>query len=75
MIIVGNSFKLWLIYNIIFKNKDIQIDKKEILKANIETLIVKTHKVPAHKKTPNALKYLRERIDISIKEYEKVISE
>lgn len=74
-IIDADYYLFGLIYNIIFKNKDIQIDKKEILKANIETLIVKTHKVPAHKKTPNALKYLRERIDISIKEYEKVISE
>lgn len=63
-----------LIYFILFEKKEIDIDRKDSLKENIEK---KIHNIKRrnsrHKNTPSALKYLRERIFSSISIYKNYI--
>lgn len=55
-----------LIYETIFKNKALDETKKELLKEELATKISEFKNINSHKTAPNALKYLRERIETSV---------
>ncbi len=71
-IIEADYYLFGLIYYIIFSTKHINLDMREQLHNNVKTLIAEANDNSAHRKTPNALKYLRNRIIDSIKIYKEV---
>lgn len=70
-IIDSDMYLFGLIYEIIFENKTIDNAKKDKLKRELDEKIDTLKNDYSHKKTPSALKYLRYRIDESIKIYKR----
>ncbi|MEW4922530.1 DUF262 domain-containing protein [Algibacter sp. 2305UL17-15] len=64
-----------LIYLVVFKNKVIDVDKKDELKEKINNKIESLKNTENHKSTPGALKYLRERIRWSILIYKRYLKD
>lgn len=60
-----------LIYNIVFEKKKIDITRKNDLKKELEEKIAEFKRIKLHTKSPNALKYLKSRIDASIVIYNR----
>lgn len=63
-----------LIYTIVFEGKTINEEKIEELKKSIDSKIDEFKNEPQHIRAPGHLKYLRLRIDESIKIYRKYAS-
>lgn len=72
-IIDSDIYLFGLIYVIVFENKKIDETMKNSLKIEIDNKINIIKEDYSHKKTPSALKYLRFRIDESIKIYKKYV--
>lgn len=72
-IIDSDIYLFGLIYEIVFKGKKIDVKKKGSLKKELDGKIEILKNSEAHKKTPSALKYLRSRIEDSMKIYKKYI--
>ncbi|WP_240183111.1 DUF262 domain-containing protein [Pedobacter jeongneungensis] len=60
-----------LIYMIIFQNKIVDVTQKDLIKQEVDSHIADFKLNPLHKRSPGALKYLKERIDASIGIYRK----
>ncbi|MBS1686927.1 MAG: DUF262 domain-containing protein [Bacteroidetes bacterium] len=73
-IIEMDTYLFGLIYAIVFRDKSIDVTKKESLINDIEAKISEFKTVDAHKKSPSALKYLRNRITSSIDIYNQYIN-
>lgn len=63
-----------LIYTIVFRNKILDITKKELLKVKLEAKIRQFKTDSSHTRAPNALKYLKSRIDSSIDIYKTFLN-
>ncbi|WP_343604782.1 DUF262 domain-containing protein [Fluviicola sp.] len=64
-----------LIYQIVFKDKSIDLARKEDLHTALESKITELKTSDAHRKAPAALKYLKERISSSIEIFNRFIHE
>lgn len=62
-----------LIYFIVFLKKDIDSDKKEEIKKELNAKIMEFLADDLHKRNPGALKYLRERVECSIEIYKEFV--
>jgi uncharacterized protein with ParB-like and HNH nuclease domain len=72
--IIDADYELFgLVYFVLFENKEIDISKEEELRKEIDNTI--NNKSEKEKRTPAALKYLRERIKKSIEIYRKYTKE
>jgi hypothetical protein len=60
-----------LIYEVVFKNKNIDFTQKAELKEKLDREIEQIKGNPSHRRAPSALKYLRHRIDASIEIYKQ----
>lgn len=63
-----------LIFTIVFQNKIIDDTRKNELKVLLDNKIVQLKADPSHTRAPNALKYLKSRIDSSIDIYKNFIN-
>ena len=72
-IIDSDIYLFGLIYIIVFEDKKIDDTRVANLKAELNSKINKIKEDSSHKKTPSALKYLRSRIDESIKIYKRYV--
>lgn len=63
-----------LIYFIIFENKVIDTNQAPALREALEAKILEFRNSDAHRKSPGALKYLKERIDESIEIYSRYVN-
>ncbi|WP_395047872.1 DUF262 domain-containing protein [Flavobacterium sp.] len=63
-----------LIYTIVFQNKVLDITKKDLLKEKLDEKIRLFKADPSHTRAPNALKYLKSRIDSSIDIYKTFLN-
>ncbi|WP_353163779.1 DUF262 domain-containing protein [Empedobacter brevis] len=70
-IIEMDMYFFGLINEIIFKNKEVNIERKDELKTEIDLKINKLKETENHKYNPNALKYLKARITTSLEVYSK----
>lgn len=61
-----------LVNEIVFLNKELDISKKDSLKAELKAKIDNLKNTDNHKDNPNALKYLKARISASIHIYRKI---
>lgn len=73
-IIDADTYLFGSIYQVIFKNKKIDLLKRENLEYELEQKIKEFKGIPSHKKTPNNLGNLRERMSQSISIYERYIT-
>lgn len=62
-------YLMGLIYTVVFKNKAIKVERSAELRDVLQAKIEKFKQNYNHRKSPGALKYLKERIDVSIKIY------
>lgn len=72
-IIDADMYLFGLIYEIVFENKTINETKKDDLKQELDAQINIFKNDYSHKKTPSALKYLRFRLEESIKIYRSYV--
>lgn len=70
-IIEADVIYLGLIYQLLFEKREIDNERKKELNEELQRVITEFQKNDYHKKTPAALKYLRERIAKSIEVYKK----
>lgn len=70
-IIDSDTYLFGLIYEIVFRNKEIDVTKKDDLKKALDKKIELFKDDYSHKKSPAALKHLRNRISTSIDIYKK----
>lgn len=68
-IIRADGFLFGLIYFIVFENKTIDITKKKELYTKITEIVANFTTNSNHQRSPNALKYIRERLTASIEAY------
>lgn len=64
-----------LIYNIVFLGKSVDVEKIETLKKSVDLQIIELKKDAQHVKAPGHLKYLRLRIDSSVKVYKTYVTD
>lgn len=69
-----DMFLFGLIYIIVFDNKELDVIKKDLLKDKLEKKIQIFKNDPSHTRAPNALKYLKSRIDSSIEIYKNFVN-
>jgi len=69
-IIEMDTYMFGLIYTIIFENKKIDVRNKDNIRNEINQEIIRFKDDEKHKRAPNALKYLKARIDTSIEIYQ-----
>ncbi|UJS26009.1 DUF262 domain-containing protein [Thiothrix winogradskyi] len=69
-----DTYIFGLIYQIIFQKKKVDVSKKDHLMHEIKAAIENFKQVGSHKKSPNNLGHLRERISQSISIYERFTS-
>lgn len=74
-IIETDMYLFGCIYTVVFENKSIDVTKGPELRDEIDSQIAEFKTDEGHKKTPNALKYLKARIDASIGIYKKYLNE
>jgi uncharacterized protein with ParB-like and HNH nuclease domain len=74
-IIETDMYLFGCIYNVVFEKKSIDVTKGAELREEIDSQIAAFKTDEGHKKTPNALKYLKARIDASIGIYKKYLNE
>ena len=72
-IIDSDIYLFGLIYEIVFENKEIDDTKKTELKGKLDDKIRIFKNDNSHRKSPAALKHLRNRINTSIEIYKKYI--
>lgn len=71
-IIDMDMYYFGLVYEIVFLNKELDTAKKDNLKTELNSKIEKLKNTENHKDNPNALKYLKARINSSISIYKTV---
>lgn len=72
-IIEVDCYMFGIIYHIVILNQEIDTDKQDEIRQEINRLIESFKANPGHKKSPASLKYLRQRIACSISTYHRYV--